>query len=77
VQSAVADHGLPPGVNVDSFARPVHVQWDAGAAMAPLGQEAGGERGGGTARRDRQDGGAFLALRSGQHLSWPSLASFS
>ena len=37
-QSAVADHGLPPGVNVDSFAGPVHVEWDAGAAMTPLGQ---------------------------------------
>src|ERR1019366_7273975 len=37
-QSAVVDHGLPPGVNVDSFAGPVHVEWDAGAAMTPLGQ---------------------------------------
>jgi hypothetical protein len=37
-QSAVADHGLPSGVNVDSFAGPVHVEWDAGAAMTPLGQ---------------------------------------
>ena len=37
-QSAVADHGLPSGVNVDSFAGPVHVEWVAGAAMTPLGQ---------------------------------------
>jgi len=37
-QPAVADHGLPPGVNVDSFAGPVHVEWDAEAAMTPLGQ---------------------------------------
>src|ERR1035441_4110588 len=37
-QSAVVDHGLPPGVNVDSFAGPVHVEWDQDAAMTPLGQ---------------------------------------
>src|SRR5450631_1072530 len=37
-QSAVVDHGLPPGVNVDSFAGPVHVEWDAEAAFTPLGQ---------------------------------------
>ena len=37
-QSAVADHGLPPGINLDSFAGPVHVEWDAEAALTPLGQ---------------------------------------
>ena len=37
-QSPVADHGLPPGAKLDSFAGPVDVEWDAGAAMTPLGQ---------------------------------------
>jgi hypothetical protein len=37
-QSAVADHGPPPGAKLDSFVGPVDVEWDAGAAMTPLGQ---------------------------------------
>ncbi len=37
-QSPVAEQGLPPGVNVDSFTGPVRVEWDTGAAMTPLGQ---------------------------------------
>jgi len=36
--SAVADQGPPRGVLVDSFTRPVHVEWDREAAFTPLGQ---------------------------------------
>jgi hypothetical protein len=37
-QSPVVDRHLPAGVKLDSFTGPVHVEWDAGAAMTPLGQ---------------------------------------
>ena len=37
-QSPVEDKSLPPGVGLDSFAGPVHVEWDAEAALTPLGQ---------------------------------------
>src|SRR6266545_3434178 len=37
-QSLVEDEGLPPGVGLDSFAGPVQVEWDAEAALTPLGQ---------------------------------------
>ena len=30
--------GLPPGVALDSFAGPVHVEWDREAALTPFGQ---------------------------------------
>ena len=36
--SAVAGQGPPLGVLVDSFAGPVHVEWDREAAFTPLGQ---------------------------------------
>src|SRR5208283_1704127 len=36
--SAVAGQGPPRGVLVDSFAGPVHVEWDREAAFTPLGQ---------------------------------------
>ncbi len=37
-QSPVADATLPPDVTLDSFAGPVHVEWDREAALTPLGQ---------------------------------------
>jgi len=37
-QSLVVDTGLPQGVDLDSFFGPVHVEWDHGAALTPLGQ---------------------------------------
>lgn len=37
-QSPVADGDLPPGVGIDSFTGPVRVEWDAEAALTPLGQ---------------------------------------
>jgi Transposase DDE domain group 1 len=37
-QSPVEDIGLPRGIDLDSFAGPVHVEWDRDAAMTPLGQ---------------------------------------
>jgi hypothetical protein len=37
-QPPVEDKGPPQGVNLDSFAGPVHVEWDTGAALTPLGQ---------------------------------------
>jgi len=37
-QSPVEDSGLPRGIDLDSFAGPVHVEWDRDAAMTPLGQ---------------------------------------
>jgi hypothetical protein len=37
-QSPVEDKGLPPGVGLDSFAGPVHVEWDSETAFTPLGQ---------------------------------------
>ena len=37
-QSPVEDTGPPPGVTLDSFAGPVRVEWDAEAALTPLGQ---------------------------------------
>lgn len=36
--SLVEDKGAPPGVKLDSFTGPVRVEWDAGAALTPLGQ---------------------------------------
>ena len=32
------DKGPPQGVSLDSFAGPVHVEWDTEAALTPLGQ---------------------------------------
>ena len=37
-QSAVEENSLPPSVDLDSFAGPVHVEWEKEAAMTPLGQ---------------------------------------
>jgi hypothetical protein len=37
-RSPVADAGLPSGVDLDSFAGMVHVEWDRAAALTPLGQ---------------------------------------
>ena len=37
-QSLVVGRDRPPGVDVDSFCGSVHVEWDHGAAMTPLGQ---------------------------------------
>ena len=37
-QPPVEDTDPPPGVNIDSFAGPVHVEWDTKAALTPLGQ---------------------------------------
>src|SRR5271156_556914 len=37
-QPEVAGGGLPHGVTLDSFAGPVHVEWDREAALTPLGQ---------------------------------------
>jgi Transposase DDE domain group 1 len=37
-QSLVVATGLPQGVDLDSFAGTVHVEWDQEAAMTPLGQ---------------------------------------
>jgi hypothetical protein len=37
-QSPVAEQGLPPGVNVGSFAGSVHIEWNTKAVMTPLGQ---------------------------------------
>jgi hypothetical protein len=37
-QSAVAEPSFPSGVDLDSFAGTVHVEWDAEAGMTPLGQ---------------------------------------
>lgn len=37
-QSPVADSDLAYGVYLDSFAGPVHVEWDREAALTPLGQ---------------------------------------
>jgi hypothetical protein len=37
-QSPVEDKGVPPGVNLDGFAGPVLVEWDAGWALTALGQ---------------------------------------
>lgn len=37
-QPPVEDKGAPPGVNLDSFSGPVHVEWDTEAALTPLGQ---------------------------------------
>jgi hypothetical protein len=37
-QSPVEDESSPPGVNLDSFTGPVHVEWDREAALTPLGQ---------------------------------------
>ena len=37
-QPPVEDKGPPQGVSLDSFAGPVHVEWDTGAALTPLGQ---------------------------------------
>jgi len=34
----VAGSDRPPGIDVDSFCGPVHVEWDHEAAMTPLGQ---------------------------------------
>src|ERR1700693_3951587 len=37
-QPPVEDKGPPQGVSLDSFAGPVHVEWDTEAALTPLGQ---------------------------------------
>ncbi|HEV2040174.1 MAG TPA: hypothetical protein VGT81_09035 [Casimicrobiaceae bacterium] len=37
-QPPVEESGPPQGVSLDSFAGPVHVEWDTGAALTPLGQ---------------------------------------
>jgi hypothetical protein len=37
-QPPVEDQGSPQGVSLDSFAGPVHVEWDTEAALTPLGQ---------------------------------------
>jgi Transposase DDE domain group 1 len=37
-QSSVAEEGVPPGVTLDSFNGPVHVEWDRDASLTPLGQ---------------------------------------
>jgi Transposase DDE domain group 1 len=37
-QPPVEDQGLLRGVGLDSFAGPVHVEWDTEAALTPLGQ---------------------------------------
>jgi hypothetical protein len=37
-QSPDEDNGLPAGVDLDSFAGPVRVEWDAEPALTPLGQ---------------------------------------
>ncbi len=37
-QSVVAETGLPDGVDLDSFAGTVHVEWDQEAALTPMGQ---------------------------------------
>jgi hypothetical protein len=37
-QPPVEDQGFPPSVRLDSFAGPVHVEWDTEAALTPLGQ---------------------------------------
>jgi hypothetical protein len=37
-QSTVEGKGPPQGVSLDSFAGPVHVEWDTEAALTPLGQ---------------------------------------
>jgi hypothetical protein len=37
-QPPVGDTGPPQGVSLDSFAGPVHVEWDTEAALTPLGQ---------------------------------------
>jgi hypothetical protein len=37
-QSPVEENCLPPGVDLDSFSGPVHVEWEREAAMTPLGQ---------------------------------------
>ena len=37
-QPPVEGKGLPQGVILDSFAGPVHVEWDTEAALTPLGQ---------------------------------------
>jgi hypothetical protein len=34
----LAGGSLPQGVSLDSFAGPVHVEWDSEAALTPLGQ---------------------------------------
>jgi hypothetical protein len=37
-QPPIEDKGPPEGVSLDSFAGPVHVEWDTEAALTPLGQ---------------------------------------
>ena len=37
-QPPVEGKGPPQGVSLDSFTGPVHVEWDTGAALTPLGQ---------------------------------------
>ena len=37
-QSPVEPPGVPPGIGLDSFSGPVRVEWDAQAAVTPLGQ---------------------------------------
>jgi hypothetical protein len=37
-QPSVESKGPPQGVILDSFAGPVHVEWDTEAALTPLGQ---------------------------------------
>ena len=37
-QPPVEGKGSPQGVILDSFAGPVHVEWDTEAALTPLGQ---------------------------------------
>ena len=37
-QSAVECEGSPPGICIDSFTGPIHIEWDREAAFTPLGQ---------------------------------------
>ena len=37
-QPPIEDKGALQGVSLDSFAGPVHVEWDTEAALTPLGQ---------------------------------------